>query len=230
MKRLAIAVLTFSACLLCLVAVSFAQQPCPNNIRSIEDCPETGCGRGGDAELNRLKNRTANASDPQQRTLGQIRAMSQPRTWQAGDDRSSLADRENTAVVVRAYLHDARQSGSETVNCKLTGAANNDWHIDLVSRPNDPRARAVSAEVTPRLRKAGWTLAKLRHLSRMKAYVRVTGWMMLDTMHIRRPLVRSTNWEIHPVTKFEICTTTRNDCIAGNGWQDLEDFEIPRNR
>lgn len=208
--------------------VAEAQDPCPNNIRSIGDCPDTGCGRGGDAELNKMKNRTSNASNAQDRTPGQIRAMRQPRPWPTGQDRSSLASQENTAVVLRGYLHGARQSGSETTNCGLPRGENNDWHLDIVSRPNDPGGSAVSAEITPRVRKDGWTLAKLKHLSRERAYVRATGWLMLDTFHISRPLTRGTNWEVHPVTKFEICTSTRNDCIAGNGWKDLEDFEIPR--
>jgi hypothetical protein len=85
----------------------------------------------------------------------------------------------------------------------------------------------VTAEITPRLRKAGWELRKLRRLARDRAYVRATGWLMLDTFHLtHRALRRSTNWEIHPVTKFEVCTTTRAQCIAGNGWVDLEDYTI----
>jgi hypothetical protein len=227
--RRRVVVVAIALCLFVPCLIVSAQQPCPTSITSLDDCPDTGCGRGGDGELNRKKNRTSSPDDVEVRTLGQIRAMSEPDTWQTGQDRSSIANGEDKAVVVRAYLIDARQSGPETTNCRLTGAANNDWHLDLVSfrsGPRSVRASAVSAEVTPRLRKDGWTMAKLRRLSRDRTYVRVTGWLMLDTMHIRRPLVRSTNWEIHPVTKFEVCTSSITDCRNGNGWEDLEDFQI----
>jgi len=52
-------------------------------------------------------------------------------------------------------------------------------------------------------------------------YVRVTGWLMLDTKHISNPLVRSTNWEVHPITKFEHCTKTQAACDAGQGWEEF---------
>jgi hypothetical protein len=83
----------------------------------------------------------------------------------------------------------------------------------------------VTAEVTPRVRPDGWTFSKLDQLGNQKAFVRVTGWLTLDTQHISRPLVRSTNWEIHPVTKFEVCTSTVTKCRAGSGWVNLEDFQ-----
>jgi len=59
--------------------------------------------------------------------------------------------------------------------------------------------------------------------------VRLTGWVMLDTAHVHhshllpgehpvRPVNRSSDWEIHPVTKFEVCTSTIAQCRAGGGW------------
>ena len=54
--------------------------------------------------------------------------------------------------------------------------------------------------------------------------MRVTGWLMLDTQHIERPITRSTNWEVHPVTEFEVCTSTVARCRAGEGWVTLDDF------
>jgi len=159
--------------------------------------------------------------------LGQIRAFSQPSSWVKGSERSSLAFREDKGVVVKAFLRKAHTSEHETTNCHLTGEANNDIHLDLVSIRGAVKATAVTAEITPRFRKAGWDFDKLNFLGNKKFYVRVTGWFMLDTEHIRRPIVRSTNWEIHPVTKFEVCTLTKPKCDQGDGWVLLEDFEIP---
>lgn len=82
--------------------------------------------------------------------------------------------------------------------------------------------RSLTAEITPRLRPDGWTIEKLRDLARRFAMVRVTGWAMLDTQHIARPIDRRSNWELHPVTKFEICTATETECDAGTGWTNLE--------
>lgn len=81
--------------------------------------------------------------------------------------------------------------------------------------------RSLTAEITARLRLDGWTIVKLRDLARRFAYVRVTGWAMLDTQHISRPIARRSNWELHPVTKFEVCTTTVAECSVGNGWVEL---------
>lgn len=109
------------------------------------------------------------------------------------------------------------------------------------AKPAHKRAekRSLTAEITPRLRPDGWTIAKLRKLvregsvpadasdtttnvKRPFAYVRVTGWAMLDTQHISKPIDRRSNWELHPVTKFEICTITIASCDAGQGWSPLE--------
>jgi hypothetical protein len=198
---------------------------CPRTVRSIADCPDDGCGRGGDGPLNRMKNRTEQPASPEEQTLAFLRGLRQPRRWPLGQERSSLAANESRAVVVTAILRDARASGSETTNCQLSGRANNDFHLDLVSRRNDPKARAVTAEVTPRVRPAGWTFGKLDTLGNRKMFVRVTGWLTLDTQHVSNPLVRSTNWEIHPVTKFEVCTSTVTACRGGSGWVALEDFQ-----
>lgn len=214
-------------CLAGLLTGGLGQGTCPTSIKNIDDCPAQGCGSRGDANLNRQKNRTSTPSDPEDRSLGWIRQLNEPDTWETGQSRSSIEETEARAVVVRAYINRADGSGSETTNCNLPGPVNEDWHLDLVSTKNGIKASAVTAEITPRLRRAGWELRKLRQLARDRAYVRVTGWLMLDSYHIKKPLRRSTNWEIHPVTKFEVCTTTRAQCIAGNGWVGLEDFEIP---
>ncbi len=126
------------------------------------------------------------------------------------------------------YIKDAKNysSGAESCNCNLKKTDNNDFHIVLVTRKNDPEERSLTAEISPRIRPAGWTIGKLRDLAEQKAFVRVTGWAMLDTQHVGDDVPRRrTHWEIHPVTKFEVCTSTVTQCRQGNGWEDLEDFE-----
>lgn len=222
---------------LCAVALSTlptrAQAPACRNIRTIDDCPDTGCGGpGADAPLNQRKNRTQDASNPERLNLSDIRALRQPRRWPVGQERSSLARNEERAVIVTGFLVRASASGQESTNCGLRGAANNDNHLDLVSRVGDPRATAVSAEITPRIRRdrEGWDIRKLQFLARRNRFVRVTGWLTLDTQHIQSPLVRSTNWEVHPVTEFEVCTGSVRQCQRGDSWTPLSEFTIPRRR
>jgi hypothetical protein len=212
---------------LCVTAIGQERAPRCAGISTLAECPDTGCGGpGADPLLNQMKNRTEAAADPETLTLGQIRRLAQPRRWAPGQDRSILANNEARAVVVTGILARAKVSGKESTNCGLTGQANNDIHLDLVSRRGDPLATAVTAEITPRIRRnhPGWTPAKLQTLAQRGAFVRVTGWLMLDTQHIQSPITRSTNWEVHPVTEFEVCTMTVARCRAGEGWVTLDDY------
>jgi hypothetical protein len=224
--------LVLSALTLCSPQ-THAQAPTCAGIRTLADCPDTGCGGpGADPLLNQMKNRTRDAASPETLTLGDIRQLRQPRRWPVGQERSSLARNEDRSVMVTGFLVRASASGQESTNCGLRGAANNDNHLDLLSTANAPRATAVTAEITPRVRsqRQGWDLRKLQFLAGQKMFVRVTGWLTLDTQHIESPLVRSTNWEVHPVTAFDVCTGRVNDCRRGDGWVSLEDWEIPRRR
>jgi len=101
------------------------------------------------------------------------------------------------------------------------------FHLVLVGSKRGREEKSVTAEISPHIRPSGWTFPKLRALARSKAYVRVTGLMLLDTQHIKRPIKRLTNWEIHPVTGFEVCTKTAAECDGGEGWQDLSDSPEP---
>ncbi len=54
-------------------------------------------------------------------------------------------------------------------------------------------------------------------------YVSVSGFLLLDTEHIsKNGGPRMTIWEIHPVTRFEVCTTTKAKCDLGTGWKDID--------
>ncbi|MEO7539052.1 MAG: cell envelope integrity protein TolA [Pyrinomonadaceae bacterium] len=92
--------------------------------------------------------------------------------------------------------------------------------------------RSLTAEISPRLRPnvapvgsgsaSDRIISLLRKYARELTYVRVTGWAMLDTQHIDSPINRRSNWELHPVTKFELCTAAIADCDAGTGWTNIE--------
>lgn len=211
---------------------SRTRPPCATDLAS---CPDEGCG-GPDADLllNRSKNRTESPSPASVRnmTLNDLRHLSQPASWQPNRDRSSLqgTGREGQPVRAMGYLWRAKREHAESCNCGLDapgapGELLTDIHMVLTDNMSDPEATSVTAEITPRVRALRpdpqtWTASQIA-LLRGK-FIRVTGYVMLDTQHIGSPLVRATNWEVHPITKLEVCTRTESQCRAGQGWQEVQ--------
>lgn len=193
-------------------------------------CPLKGCG--GDPELNRKKNRRTRpaVSGAESVTLSDIANFTFPKEWAVGTKRALLEEwGEGRLVQVTAFVIHAKNypSGVESCNCNLKKNENNDFHLVLVDSKGKPEEKSVTAEISPHIRPSGWTITKLRSLARSKAYVRVTGLALLDTQHLKRPIKRLTNWEIHPVTAFEVCADTKAACDRGEGWQDLSDTPEP---
>src|SRR5262249_49605609 len=112
----------------------------------------------------------------------------------------------------------------------LTTQKNNDFHLNLISAKNENKdkktlmKRSVVIEMSPRSRDPEWKLSGLQALAKDRAYVRVTGFLMLDTAHIHfQSMPRASAWEIHPIAKFEVCEGTKSECDAGQNWKALED-------
>jgi MoxR-like ATPase len=100
-------------------------------------------------------------------------------------------------------------------------------------RIEHPTPEREAAEFTPRVRLDHPNFTRdvvqpmIDDTDQEALLVRVTGMLMFDSEHfIRNHLVRVNNWEIHPILKFEICSTG-NNCKAGNdaGWQSLDDIQ-----
>lgn len=199
------------------------------NATGFGDCPTEGCGVDG--SLNTAKNRTdiPNEAEVQQKTIAKIAAFKRPKVWAWNQSRALLESwGEGTPLRVTLYLQKVSKypGGAEACNCNLKGEENNDYHLVLGRTKNAPEKQSMTAEITPRIRRTNWTYERLNALADERAYVRVTGWAMLDTQHIGKPTpVRRTHWEIHPVTQIEVCTATQTECNAGTGWTPLE--QIP---
>jgi hypothetical protein len=150
--------------------------------------------------------------------------------------------REGKLVKVRGFLAaglepHANNSG-ESVNCRLTQSANNDFHIPLVENAGEDEFKGIVVEMIPQNRNPGWTLAKLINLRQQGKRVLVVGALFYDNIHIvnadpNHPIggqpKRVSLWEVHPITKFFVCTKASNNCNAGStgagsGWKRLEDF------
>ncbi len=198
-----------------LVLVAIASSACGTSPSSIPTSPAAfhGCpteGRGGDPELNRLKNRTETGT-PVQSSVEQILSLPWPRTierrhlaqWPP-QDRARVEAINGEYVQIEGYLIAVSSQGPEATNCQ--SATDVDFHIWLAASPSDGRERSVIIEATPRVRAGNpdQSLETIRGLVSRQVRVRVTGWMMLDPEHPDQVgKTRGTIWEIHPVMKIE---------------------------
>lgn len=149
-------------------------------------------------------------------------------------DRTPLKDLgEGTEVTLQGFVLIARQEGAESVNCGSNVAntpENHDIHISIVQSPGQSECSGVVVEMIPHHRPASWTPASVNEVASQKLPVRVTGQLMFDSSHtpcqngasVSGDPKRAALWEVHPVYKFEVCTS--GDCSSGNGWTPLEEF------
>lgn len=86
-----------------------------------------------------------------------------------------------------------------------------DYHVQITQAPlgrclgRDTTDQLIT-EVTPgiRARHPAYTLDGLRVLCGTQTQLRVSGWLLYDSPH-KGDSGRSTPWEVHPVTRIEVC-------------------------
>lgn len=174
-------------------AVEAAKKPpCKPTLAS---CPVDGCPASkGDKKLNTKKNRVDSpaAAEIEDWSVSQVIGLNDetPEKWKKNSQRTPLEEiGEGTAVRVKGWLIDAYVTKTpEDTNCFLGAKDDNDIHMNLGSKKTATSHDAMVVEMTPRFRKAGWTVDKLAGLvddeDHGPYYVRVTGWLMLDSMHV----------------------------------------------
>ena len=59
-------------------------------------------------------------------------------------------------------------SGAESVNCRLSGMSNSDFHIPMGLNADDSEFEGIVVEMIPQDRNAGWTTKKLKRAAREK--------------------------------------------------------------
>lgn len=149
---------------------------------------------------------------------------------------------------VIGYLFYYRPSGAESSNCELSGPEDVDFHIGIgfdstiAAKAQSGKKlasaeanKAVIVEMTPHYRSAyhpEWTLEALQKV--LGKQVKVTGQLIVDNEHdvpsqncalpnAGSSCWRASVWELHPVTKFEVCNKPGNDCSASDtGWAELQ--------
>jgi hypothetical protein len=218
---------------------------------SLAACPDEGCGKTFDANLNKLKNIRSDDRPATLRTLTWVKKLDDPENFSSGGSREELkALGEGDKIAVVAYVLIARaELGGESCNCGLQTPKDTDNHLVLVTKTtvdkfplgktaaanklvlHSREAESETAEFTPRVRldHPNFTREKMQPLinatPKKALLARVTGLLLFDSEHfIRFPLNRKNNWEIHPVLKMEFCTTG-NNCKATDdiGWKSLDD-------
>lgn len=218
---------------------------------SLAQCPDEGCGTQKDDKLNLRKNIRTDNQTATTRTLAWMTKLDDPEHFTEGAERDELKDLgEGQKVSVAAYIIAAKaELGGESCNCGLHTPAETDNHLVLVSKAtidkfpatssaastpafHSRELQSVTAEFTPRVRlqHKNFTREVVQPLidatPKKALLVRVTGLLMFDSEHfIKNHLVRLTNWEIHPVLKFEYCTTgTTCKPTTDAGWKSLDDM------
>jgi hypothetical protein len=149
---------------------------------------------------------------------------------------------EGDRIRLVAFVTGAKPTGTsrhsdgtagEGVNCKRLGAAINDIHIDIGSRPTTEACDGIVAEMIPHFRPAVWRPANLNKLRSRP--VRITGHLFLDSRHhvstCSHPSTggdppRISLWEIHPVYAVDVCKSTiLSKCAVNNGgWVPFDEW------
>jgi hypothetical protein len=137
---------------------------------------------------------------------------------------------EGKLITLKAMIfeaHHADLNGGESVNCNISNEEGNDIHIALVPPAATQECASVTAEISPHFRPATWN--EIGHFeifdpatnkytvnpavaSLLRGHIfRFTGQLFFDASHKPCPCgtnctpVRSSEWEIHPVTAIDVC-------------------------
>jgi hypothetical protein len=240
-------------------AMPTANAPSPPCANSFSDCRAEGCGAPGTTQalLNTVKRRVPSETTTRTLTFTDLRSLQQRANDLVGQhneltqaERDSLTNlavaggtvREGRLVKIRGFLAQGLEphanASGESVNCRLTQSANNDFHISVVENAGEDEFKGIVVEMIPQGRDAAWTLAKLKNVRQQGKRILVIGALFYDNIHLvnndsNHPIggqpKRSALWEVHPITKFFVCTKASNNCSAtstsaSSGWQRLEDF------
>jgi hypothetical protein len=145
---------------------------------------------------------------------------------------------EGSSVSVLGFIAQGlnpHPNNGESVNCQFTASAENDFHIPVARSPGDTDFQGIVVEMVPQHRPAGWTTAKLVQVKQRGLKVLVFGHLFYDNAHYINPdaahskpgqPARFSLWEVHPITKFLVCTKQGNGCSPTSlaEWTPLENL------
>jgi hypothetical protein len=232
-----------------------ASPPCAVDL---DACPDRGCADPDtpDALVNQAKRRIPPSGTPVRLTLDDVerlqsqadqvvgqkvaldqaaRARLQDLDLKSSDELVSEGDLVEVVGYVIGLPHRPKASGPESVNCRLPGPDNNDYHIPLARHPEDTEFEGIVVEMIPQDRPDGWTTGKLRKVAREGRPVVVRGQLFYDNKHEVNDdpeAVKSGEpkrfalWEVHPITEVHVCVTATMKCdltkVKEPQWKRLE--------
>jgi|SRR5215469_6024115 len=197
------------------------------------DCGESG--DGGDSVTNPRKNRKDVPATYHLVTWNAINDLSVPQGAPKSLDNwtdaqlAQITPFQGVAVSVEGFLFKVKvesssanaKKGGESTNCHFHLAADVDWHMPFTAGSSDGEDAAVIVETTPRIRQQhpNWTVNNLKPWTGTGQKVRISGWLMIDPEHqdMINSGLRSTLWEVHPVTKIEV--------FKNGQWVDLDNLQ-----
>ena len=230
--------------------------PCKPNLAA---CPTHGCAAPGSthALLNQTKRAIPQQTQPTVLTLDDFETLQHVADQRLGEQQKNLTAQKRTKlrnlpvpagtvsegalVEVRGFVvglpnrPSANKSG-ESVNCRLRGERDNDFHIPVARRWTHSEFRSIVVEMVPQDRPARWTIDRLQEVAQQGRQVRVRGQLFYDNEHVvndepDHPIggqpKRFSLWEVHPITEFMVCKMPKKSCDPGDSsiWQTLEEAE-----
>jgi len=228
--------------------------PCAPDLAS---CPARGCERPGTprALFNTIKRRVPDTSaspvvlafvdlealQAQADTVVGQRTVSTPegrrRLKNLKVKSSDAIVGEGSYVEIAGFMvglpnHPEANLSGESVNCRLSGRTNNDFHIPIAQDPEDTEFQGIVVEMIPQDRDPAWSVPRLRRIAREQRQVRVRGQLFYDSEHeinddpenpVKGQPARFSLWEVHPVTEFMVCKTPRQACdpADASAWEPL---------
>jgi hypothetical protein len=220
---------------------------------SLSSCPVYGCEQEGSdhALVNEMKRHTPNPGTPKSLTWDDFTALQQDADSTVGQDKElDASDRarlhnlrvgsgsvsEGDLVQLDGFLvGNPHPNTGESVNCNLSGPANNDFHIPFADDPDKTPFQGIVVEMIPQDRPANWNTKLLGSIEKARRMVRFAGQLFYDNMHRvnndqdepqggQPP--RFSLFEIHPITAITVCKQPDTQCTD---WETLEEFIAEKN-
>jgi len=221
-------------------------------VTGLDSCPITGCASADDPDeqlVNETKRHLPTATAAKVLTLNDFTTLQNQADSTVGEkqplDASARAQLQNILVSSGQTVSEGdlvqvdgflvgkpHPNTGESVNCNLTGAANNDFHIPFADDPDKSPFEGIVVEMIPQNRPAAWTVKNLSKVENARFKVRVTGQLMYDNMHevngsqdepLNGQPPRFSLFEVHPIVTFSVCPQADGAC-GSNDWISLEAF------
>jgi hypothetical protein len=185
------------------------EKPLPDVI-GFSGCPPEG--KGGDAQLNRLKNRVDKGnyfpvSFDSLTALTWPKSVEQRPMWDWSPSSKAYISRYlGIPIVVEGYIITLREGGPDSASCFKMKDSDPYWRIYFSNHPRNERYQSVIAVSTPQARWGHtWTTDLIRNfIIAGRVRVRLSGWLYFDPYHPQDVgRTRATLWEITPVMQIE---------------------------